>query len=111
MSHVLSWGACPTVIKGPRLKMHRWQWADWTACAWTRSFRSANAARLLQELLAYGSAPWRLCRMHLGICDPDAAGRVPMALQGTLDPVWEAQWWRWHARRARRLWAMVQFHK
>jgi hypothetical protein len=108
VTHVLSWGTCPTVLIVPRP-------CDGKVSLWTAFGIVTNGFRLngkgckwQQDLLAHGSLPWMMscCRP----CPDDgqcARCIVTLPHYGPLNPLhalWQAQWWRWHARRARRRW-------
>jgi hypothetical protein len=106
VTHVLSWGTCPTVLSGAdAVDGVTSLFSLWTAFGMVTAgdgSQSRLANKWLQELLAYGSAPWQLIR-------PGFLGGSTMSLQeyGSRNPVhvrWQAQWWRWHARHARRAW-------
>lgn len=106
VSHVLSWGTCPTVLilpEWPRYATH----ALWTAFGivtnGVQQFGTGGSWQ--QELLAYGSAPWMVSHVHPSVAD----GHNFMTLtrygpDNEVHVLWQAQWRRWHARRARRLW-------
>lgn len=117
VTNVLSWGTCPTVIIGPSacgtdttmlpsVKL-------WTPLGFLEQLYSISRSKWVQELLAYGSVPW----VMQGLSPPgQLPGRWTLTLydcaqQRSSLSLLQAQWWRWHARQARRLWAMVQFHK
>jgi hypothetical protein len=60
-----------------------------------------------QDLLAYGSLPWMMSRCRPFPDDGQRAHCIvtlpPYGPFNPLHALWQAQWWRWHARRARRL--------
>ena len=104
---MLSWGACPTIFIVPELLRDSQlnlltAFGDVTHN--THQERSDIRMKWQQELLAYGSAPWILCRLQAR--DDGVAGRgmvtFPHGPRNPLHVRWQAQWWRWHARRARR---------
>jgi hypothetical protein len=106
VTHVLSWGTCPTVLSGgDALDGVSRLFSLWTAFGMVKAgdgSQSRLAGKWLQELLAYGSAPWQLIRPGF-----TGGSLMTLAAYGPPNPLqvwWQAQWWRWHARRARRLW-------
>ncbi len=123
MEHVLSWGTCPTVTFGPRLdesKVTSFGIIDLNHCygrltafglLTTRHFRDEKWRRWTRLLLAHGSLPWRGCCIavrHIGPCVTFFCSFPPSRginnFQGDDLSLLQTQWWRWHARRARRLW-------
>lgn len=104
---VLSWGTCPTVFFVPASldgKDARWT-AFGFATQWV--YQDGRERKWQQDLLAYGSAPWRVSCVQPrgdglpGLCVMSMGRNEPRNL---LYVLWQAQWWRWHARRVRRLW-------
>lgn len=121
MTHVLSWGTCPSVLTGPA--PHVTLDASDTYDSWTPFWltirpRPATAmtlnAKWREELLAYGSVPWIQLEMASSLPN-GPANRYTMTLHSyacgapTDVPMFksQAQWRRWHARRARLAWVTV----
>jgi hypothetical protein len=101
---LLSWGACPTVVlfgKSGHVQDSSWRYA--TAFGLLNPRLQKDWSR---DLLAFGSAPWPSLRrtpQHSIQCSELG---VSMIAPGVM-AVMQAQWWRWHARRARRFWLHI----
>jgi len=115
LTHTLSWGTCPTLLTGPapderphhaRPPLHLL-----TAFGFAMRRRVANTldAKWRDELLAYGSAPWLMGMVssHPNGSAYGYAMTFPQKLKDVPNFRWQAQWRRWHARRARLVWATV----